>query len=271
MAQESIIDASKPSPGRMYDYFLGGHHNFEVDRKAGDQLLSLLPFVSKFVRMQRWTLQDLATILTVERGYDVIIDYASGLPTADNIHTKVPPGTTVIYSDYDSVIVEYAKEILGKENNHKVNYFHVDAGRPEDLLNQPDVKQTLGDRRKVAFVYWGVSGFLSDEALSHAAQVLYEWAAPGSCLAFNAHVGADTEHFTPAVQQTVALYKAMGTTLYIRKPDDYLRILKPWELDSQGWVPLLKWHGFDQSELGQEDESAFGPLGGGLGGFFVKP
>ena len=86
MPQDNIVDASKPSAGRIYDYLLGGNHNFEVDRQAGDQVLKLLPFSSKYVRLQRWALQDIAVELSEKRGYDVIIDFASGLPTNDHIH-----------------------------------------------------------------------------------------------------------------------------------------------------------------------------------------
>ena len=39
MPEDNIVDASKPSAGRMYDYYLGGNHNFEVDRQAADQVL----------------------------------------------------------------------------------------------------------------------------------------------------------------------------------------------------------------------------------------
>ncbi len=28
----SIADTSAPNAGRIYDFLLGGHHNFEVDR-----------------------------------------------------------------------------------------------------------------------------------------------------------------------------------------------------------------------------------------------
>ena len=45
---------------------------------------------TKFVRLQRWALQDIAVELSEKRGYDVIIDFASGLPTMDHIHYKVP-------------------------------------------------------------------------------------------------------------------------------------------------------------------------------------
>ena len=61
MAKESIIDDSKPNAGRMYDYYLGGNHNFEVDRQAADQVIQLLPFAPKGARLQRWSLQDIAT------------------------------------------------------------------------------------------------------------------------------------------------------------------------------------------------------------------
>ena len=42
-----ITDASKPNAGRVYDYLLGGNNNFEIDRKAGDQLIAIAPFFKK--------------------------------------------------------------------------------------------------------------------------------------------------------------------------------------------------------------------------------
>ena len=68
MPEESIVDTSRPNPGRIYDYLLGGSHNFEVDRQAADQLRSLLPFVDKAARFQRWALQGGAAELTERRG-----------------------------------------------------------------------------------------------------------------------------------------------------------------------------------------------------------
>ena len=41
----SIIDASKPNAGRIYDYLIGGSHNFEIDRQVGDDLKKKLPFL----------------------------------------------------------------------------------------------------------------------------------------------------------------------------------------------------------------------------------
>jgi hypothetical protein len=184
MSKESIIDDSRPNAGRMYDYYLGGNHNFEVDRQAAEQVLKLLPFAPKGARLQRWALQDIAVELTQRRGFDVIIDFASGLPTNDHFHQIAPEGTTIIYSDYDPVVVEYAHDILGETPN--VYIFEADAANPEALLNRPEVQEILAGRRKVGFVLWGVSAFLTDETIAHTARFIYDWAAPGSCLAFNA-------------------------------------------------------------------------------------
>src|SRR3954465_2141329 len=134
MTTESIIDTSKPSAGRIYDYILGGHHNFEVDRQAADQIMHHVPFITKAMRLQRWCLQDLALELTEKRGFDIIIDFASGLPTNDHIHHVVPAGTTVIYSDFDPMVVEYSREILANTSN--IYFFQADARRPEELLNR---------------------------------------------------------------------------------------------------------------------------------------
>ena len=46
-SKDSIVDATTPSAGRIYDYLLGGHHNFEVDRQAAQMLLKMSPHLSR--------------------------------------------------------------------------------------------------------------------------------------------------------------------------------------------------------------------------------
>ena len=265
--QDSITDISKPSAGRMYDYFLGGSHNFEVDRQAGDRVLSLMPFLAKYIRLQRWALQDIATELSEKRGFDVIIDFASGLPTNDHIHHKVPEKTIVLYSDYDPVIVEYAHEIL--KNAKNAYFFQGNAGHPEELLERPNVQEILHGRKKVAFVIWGVSQFLSDDELLHTIKYLYDWAAPGSCLAFNAQ-GADVNLANPAAIQIKKIYEQSGSKIYTRSLEQYIEMLRPWKPDETGFVSLVDWHGFDALELGKDDIASFEPMGGGYGAYLTK-
>jgi hypothetical protein len=245
----------------MYDYYLGGHHNFEVDRQAADQVVELLPFIPKAARLQRWCLQDIAEELTKRRGYDVIIDFASGLPTNDHIHHVVPEGTTVVYSDYDEVVVEYAQDILGDTSG--VHYFRADFRQPMELLNRPNVKKIVGDARNVALVSWGIAGFLTDEELSDVARTLYEWASPESCWVFQALAMAGGE-------EVLQIYEEMGKPFYGRSLDAYKKLLKPWRTGEDGFISLLEWHGFDQSIMSEEDRETFGTGGAGYGAYLVK-
>jgi hypothetical protein len=263
----SIVDGSKPNAGRIYDYFLGGLHNFEVDRRAAEQVLELVPFTTKAMRLQRWCLQDIARELTVNRGFDVIIDFASGLPTNDHIHHVVPEGTTVIYSDYDEVVVEYAREILG--DTPDVYFFEADFRQPRELLNRSEVKEIVGAERNVALVSWGVATFMTDKELSYITEVLYDWAGQKSCWAFHAQ-NAGVNPADPAVAEALQVYEQMGRPLHIRSLDAYRKLLQPWCPGERGFIPLVEWHGFDQSFLSDEERAAVGAGGVGYGAYLVK-
>ncbi len=267
MSQESITDTTKPNAGRIYDYMLGGHHNFEVDRQAAEQVKKLLPFTPKAARLQRWCLHDIAVELTEKRGFDMIVDFASGLPTNDHIHLAVPTGTTVIYSDYDPVVVEYAHDILKDVPN--TYFFQADTRRPEELLSRHEVQEILGGRRDVALVSWGVSAFLNDDDLAHIARALYDWCGPHSCWAFHAQ-GADADPNDPSAMQVNQIYKRMGTQTYFRSLARNLELLQPWKPDENGFIPLLTWHGFDEAEMSEEEIKIMGPGGIGYGAYLVK-
>lgn len=266
MPQESIIDTSKPNAGRIYDYLLGGSHNFEVDRRAADELVKLLPFLPKASRLQRWCLQDIARELTEKRGFDVIIDFASGLPTNDHMHTIVPKGTTIIYSDRDPVVVEYAHEILADAQN--VYYFHAEATRPEELLGRPEVQEILKGRRHVAFVYWGVSLWLKDDDIAHAARSIAEWSDPKSCFAFNAMGAVETPN-DPQVQRVGQIYAQMGSAINFRPLKRFRELLAPWHPDTD-FVSLLDWHSVDKEIMSNEDQSVWSVTSGMYGSYLVK-
>ena len=72
------VDPSKPSPARLYDYYLGGHNNFEVDRKAAEALRQSLPALSDAAWANRGFHQRAATWLAAEVGLRQFIDIGSG-------------------------------------------------------------------------------------------------------------------------------------------------------------------------------------------------
>ena len=88
-------------------------------------------------------------------------------------------------------------------------------------------------------------------------------------MAFNAQAaGVNLE--SPAVIQLLKIYDQMGQKLFFRSLEKYEKLIQPWQLDEEGFIRLLDWHGFQQSELSQEDEDSWGPMGGGHGAYLVK-
>lgn len=260
-------DPSRPSPGRIYDYLLDGQYNYESDRQAAEQAMKLVPWLKRFVQLQRHCLQDLSVELTYKRGFDVVIDFGSGLPTQDNIHSFARPGTTVIYSDRDPIVIAESREILGPTPN--VYYLEADACQPELLLNSPQVRHLIGDKRDVALVYWGFSTYMTDEELAHAASALYEWSGPKACWVFNAQ-GSDINLNDPRVREVHATWRKMGTPVHPRSLKLLEQLLHPWHPDILGFTSLLEWHNLPRDYLSEEDRMSLGLSGGGYGAYLIK-
>ncbi len=236
----SIADSGKPNAGRIYDFLLGGNHNFEVDRQAAEQVLRLMPFFPKLCKLVRWFLGEAVRRLC-EEGYSQFIDFASGLPTVDHIHEVSPAGTKVIYSDIDPVTVAYGQEII--KDNPNVRYGVCPAEKPEELLSSSLVTELFGKSRKVAIGFNGVAYFLPDEKLRNAMKVLYDWAGKDSRL-FVCDLGfEEAEVSTSSGKEMDALYKRIGQPIYLRSRNTLEALARPWKVMKPGLQPLENWVG----------------------------
>ncbi len=258
-----IADASKPNAGRIYDYFLGGNHNFEVDRQAAKELESMAPFLPKLLKLIRWFLGEAIRRMSAE-GFDMFLDFASGLPTADHIHQVAPEGTKVIYSDIDPVTVAYAKEIIGENPN--VRYVQCDAGTPEKLLESDIVQDLFGDERKIAIGFNGIAYFLPEDTLEHSLQTLYDWAAPASKLFI---CDGDNPKTTEKSKQLQQFYEQVGQPLYYKSIERFVEIAAPWKIDDPGLKVLEEW--VDMSpEVTKDVQAAWEGAGAMYGGILRK-
>jgi hypothetical protein len=131
------------------------------------------------------------------------------------------------------------------------------------------VQKILAGRRDVGIIYWGVGGFLSDEAITHAAHALHDWAGDSSCWAFNLQ-GADGNPDDPIGRQVLEIYKNIGTPFNVRSLQRFVDLLSPWHADKNGFLSFLEWHGFDQSLLDESDKQVFGAAGTGYGVYLIK-
>ena len=79
------IDLTRPSAARVYDYFLGGAHNFEIDRQLAEQIAGMTPNLAATMRAGREFLRRAVRVL-LDAGIDQFLDIGSGIPTVGNVH-----------------------------------------------------------------------------------------------------------------------------------------------------------------------------------------
>jgi len=254
----SIADASTPNAGRIYDYLLGGDHNFEIDRVAADQLLKDVPEMTLWVRLIRWFLAE-ATERLVKEGFTKFLDFASGLPTVDHIHQTAPKGTKVIYSDIDPVTVAYAQDIVAGLPD--VAYVQGDAGSPELTLQLPVVDKLFDSDRKVAIGFNGIAWFLPDDRVRHALQTFYDWAAPGSRLFL---CDTNIAIVTPTTRKMEEFYKKVKEPVHQRNEARIRELLGKWKICEPGLRPLEEWIPIERKRVEKATEIGGGNLIGAI-------
>ena len=232
-----IMSRIKPNSARMWDYIMGGAHNFGVDRAAVKLARTLYPAYEESMRAQRRFLQRAVTFMAQEKSVDKFIDFGSGLPTRGNVHEIVQainPDSRVVYSDKDTIAVAFGKDILGDQQN--VRYTYCDVTEVRELLDSPTVEEMFGSDSRVGIGFVGVFLYVPDEPLADFFTTLYEWAAPGSYIAVTC-AGTKVSEMEGVEEAS----KRMGLRFYSRSSQDAMRIINPWKLTEPGFAPGFYW------------------------------
>jgi hypothetical protein len=247
------LDVHIPNAARIYDYTLGGTHNFEADRQAAGYMFSLVPSTQKWVKMLRAFLQEAATRLW-EEGFTHFVDFASGLPTSDHIHAVLPEAK-IIYSDTDPLTVSEGQAMM--KDNPNVLYLASDVRQAKSLLESDQLQKFLGGQRKVAFGLNGITVFLTRPEIQQLFQDLYDWVAPGSKL----YITIETkkhELSTPKWEQFVGMFAQAGSPLRLYSLEESLEMGKPWTIDKDGLVPLREFLGLPKDFITEADHEGVG-------------
>ncbi|HEV3471792.1 MAG TPA: SAM-dependent methyltransferase, partial [Actinomycetota bacterium] len=157
------FNPDKPSAARIYDYLLGGYHNFEVDRAAARHIIALLPDMPLFMRANRAFLRRVVTYLA-DQGIDQFLDIGSGIPTVGNVHEvaqKINPSARIVYVDTEPVAVRHSKEILHDDPN--ATAIVADARQPELIRNHKEVRRLLDLDKPTAVLLLSILLFITDD------------------------------------------------------------------------------------------------------------
>src|SRR4051794_7195595 len=108
------VDLNVPNAARMYDYALGGGHNFAVDRELVERAESTMPGARLIAHANRSFLGRVVRWL-IASGVRQFLDLGSGIPTLGNVHEvaqDAAPDARIVYVDIDPVAVEHSTALL---------------------------------------------------------------------------------------------------------------------------------------------------------------
>ncbi|WP_342380632.1 SAM-dependent methyltransferase [Myxococcus stipitatus] len=247
------VNPHVPDAARIYDYTLGGTHHFEVDRQAAEFMFSLVPSTPKWVRMLRACLRTAAQRLSAG-GYHHWVDFASGLPTSDHVHS-VLPNAKVLYSDINPLTITTGKHLLG--GNPNTRYLECDIRNAGEFLHRPDVREFLDGERRVVFGANAITVFLPAEENRKFFADLYEWAAPGSKVFATFETKAPGLS-TPRWEQFVGMFQRMGESFHLYSLREYLDMCGPWTPGPGGVMTVREFLGLPLGHITEEDREGVG-------------
>jgi hypothetical protein len=260
------VDTEKPSIARMYDYLLGGAHNFAVDRTAVDKIIKVMPNLPAILRANRGFLRRALHHL-LDQGVTQFLDLGSGIPTVGNVHEvaqSIDPRARVVYVDVDPVAVAHSQVIL--DGNPGAAVIHADLCDPAAILADPRM-DLLDLDRPVALLMLAVVHFLPDSANPAAVIARYrDRLAAGSYLAIT-HASLEGGAAESAAGRDEFNRQSAGATLVTRSPAEINGFFAGFELVDPGLVYLAQWRPDPDADLLDSNE----PLISHLAGLGRKP
>ena len=248
------IDISVPSVSRIYDYYLGGSHNFEVDREAARKAMEFLPGLPKIMQANRAFMRRAVRFAAAE-GITQFLDIGSGIPTFGNVHEvaqKASPGAHVMYVDHDPVAVAHSQAVLA--GNATADVVAADLRKPQEILASAEVRRLIDVNRPVALLLVAILHFVEDVDDPYGAVAqLREALAPGSLLILT-HASYEGIPLPPErAEGAVDVYKDIRNPLIMRSREEIARFFEGYDMVEPGLVPMPDW----RPDTAPEDEDPY--------------
>jgi O-methyltransferase involved in polyketide biosynthesis len=233
------LDTTRPHVARMYDYYLGGKDNFEVDRAAVVAVEAAMPEVRRLALENRAFLRRAVTFMAAA-GIRQFIDIGAGLPTAGNTHEVAQaqaPGSHVVYVDNDPIVLSHGRALLA--TNPDTTVVTADLRDPADVVDHAEVRELIDFDQPVGVLLIAMTHFLRDDERDEVMTKLRESLIPGSYLA-STHVTVDN-HSPEAVDGVEAVYRKTPTPIFFRTRKEIARFFDGFGLVEPGLVTVDEW------------------------------
>jgi len=242
------VDPQRPSGARIYDYYLGGTHNFAADRQAAAVALAAMPELPAVLRLGRAFLRR-AVAAAAAAGVDQFLDLGAGIPSpggVPEVARRIRPGARVVSVDLDPAAVLHTRRAHAGDPDAEV--LLADLTDADAVLTAEPVRRVLDLDRPVALLMIAVAHFIPDaERLGRALEIYRDALAPGSHLAMS---HACTDGTEPAhARQILRLYNQSTSPMMMRQRDEFRAFFGDWPMLDPGVVMAGRW----RPEPGAED------------------
>ncbi|MGC0328225.1 SAM-dependent methyltransferase [Streptomyces sp. SAI-170] len=248
------IDISVPSVSRIYDFYLGGSHNFEVDREAARKAMEFMPGLPKIMQANRAFMRR-AVRFAADEGITQFLDIGSGIPTFGNVHEvaqRARPGARVVYVDNDPVAVAHSHAVL--EGDTDTGVVAADLRKPHDILAAPEVERLIDLNRPVALLLVAILHFVEDaDDPYQAVAELRDALAPGSMLILTHASYEGIPLPAERAEGAVDVYRDIRNPLIMRSRDEVARFFEGYDMVEPGLVPMPHW----RPDTAPEDEDPY--------------
>jgi hypothetical protein len=247
--------ARPATAARIYDYCLGGIHNFPADQEVARKLIAQFPFIPAVARANRAFLGRAVRHLA-GAGLRQFLDIGSGIPSEGNVHEiaqAIAPDSHVVYVDIDPVAVAESLEFLG--GNEYATAIRADLRSPQTILDHPGVRRLLAFDQPIVLLIASVLHLVPDDTQAYdAVAQLVAALAPGSYLVVS-HAATESFPISEGRAKAADLYQQQTATHGVsRTRSQTQRFLTGLELLDPGVVWTNQWRPDPDGPVDSADE-----------------
>jgi hypothetical protein len=195
-AVPAYIDTTKASVARVYDAFLNGKDNYEIDREVVRQVQQVAPEAGQMARDNRDFLIRVTRFIASQTGITQFLDCGSGLPTAENTHQvaqRIQPEARVVYVDSDPVVLAHGRALLVE--NDQTHFSAADIFDPRQIIGDEIVRKYLDFSQPIALFQLGTLHHHDGERSPQSIMAEYIDALPsGSYVALSHFLNPENEY-----------------------------------------------------------------------------
>jgi hypothetical protein len=238
------IDTTKASIARVYDAFLNGKDNYEIDREVLRRVQQVAPEASQLAWDNRDFLIRVTRFIATQTGITQFLDCGSGLPTAENTHQvaqRIQPDARVVYVDNDPVVLAHGRALL--EENDQTHFTAADIFKPREVLDDGIVRRYLDFSEPIALFQIGTLHHYDGKPSPSDIMREYIEALPsGSYVAISHFFDPETEEHSELARkmEETFLHSPMGSGVF-RTRTQIERMFSGLELVEPGLTLCADW------------------------------